>query len=433
MSEENNEKEAEETHDAAQHARAIAENAVESHYEGFYYPPAEEREALEAEVSRRMSGSLLRLRSKSPFFATLALYARVQVRYDLPTAATDGRDVFWNPFFLRTLSPGEADAVLLHEVLHAALLHVIRRGTREPYLWNIACDIVVNGVIAQSAAVGTHAAFTLPKTAVRDTELETLAVEEVYELLLKRGLKEGWVLMMSDLLEDGGAGDGPNDPAKKRAVLTAHWRAAQARATALARMGQGSVPSGMERELGALEPSQLDWRARLWRYMVRTPTDYSGFDRRFIGRGLYLEHLDGESVQVWVGIDTSGSIGFEEMGAFLGEVQGILRSYPHIRCHLFYCDAEAYGPYLLTSDGSSDFPKPVGGGGTSFVPFFEAVEKERASDPNGETAATVCVYLTDGYGDFPKNAPPLDTLWIVTPGGLDLKEFPFGETVRLVG
>ena len=420
-----------ETHNAAEHARAIAENAVESHEE-YYYPPALEREALEAEVNRRMSGSLLRLRSKSPFFATLALYARIRIRYDLPTAATDGRDVFWNPFFLQTLSPGEADAVLLHEVLHAALLHVVRRGTREPYLWNIACDIVVNGMIAGDSA-NTYGDFTLPKSAVHDAELEKLAVEEVYELLLRRGLNEGWVLLMPDLLDGDGEANGPGDPAQKRAVLTAHWRAAQARATALARMGQGTIPAGMERELSALEPSQLDWRARLWRYMVRTPSDYSGFDRRFIGRGLYLEHLDGESVQVWVGIDTSGSIGQEEMGAFLGEVKGILTSYPHIRCNLFYCDAQAYGPYLLTSDGDGDFPKPVGGGGTSFIPFFEAVEAERQRDPNGDTTMSVCIYLTDGYGAFPDTPPPLDTLWIVTAGGLDLNEFPFGETVRLVG
>ena len=420
-------------------AQAIAEGAVYADLlaEAASLPPPDEREALQAEVEKRMSGSLLRLRARAPFFATLALFARIRVRYDLPTAATDGRDVFWNPYFLRTLTTGEADAVLLHEVLHAALLHVVRRGTREPTVWNIACDIVVNGIIAREAARQNHSAyaiFTLPQSAIRDTQLETLAVEEVYEILLKQGLKEGWVLEVPDLLEGEGDGEGGNDPAKKRAVLTAHWRAAQARATTLARMGQGTLPIGMERELDALSPSQLDWRSRLWRYMVKTPTDYAGFDRRFVGRGLYLESLDGEAVQVWVGIDTSGSIGSDEMGAFLGEVQGILRSYPHIKCDLFYCDAEAYGPYTLTSDTTgADFPKPVGGGGTSFVPFFEAVETARSSDPNGDTTTTVCVYLTDGYGEFPANPPPLDTLWIVSPGGLDLNQFPFGETVRLVG
>lgn len=435
---------ANENRNIAADAQAIAEGAVYTNIEAerAALPPPAEREVLEAEVNKRMSGSLLRLRSRAPFFATLALFARIRVRYDLPTAATDGRDVFWNPYFLQTLTPGEADAVLLHEVLHAALLHVVRRGTREPFLWNIACDIQVNGIIAREAARSTngngYANFTLPASAIRDPELETLAVEEIYEILLKQGLKEGWVLEVLDLLngdgEGGSEGGGISDPAKKRAVLTAHWRAAMSRANALVRMGQGTVPAGMERELAALEPSQLDWRARLWRYMVKTPTDYSGFDRRFVGRGLYLESLDGETVQVWVGIDTSGSIGAEEMGPFLGEVVGILQAYPHIKCGLFYCDAQAYGPYTLSSDSGADFPKPLGGGGTSFVPFFEAVEIARQSDPNGgDTTNTVCIYLTDGYGTFPGTPPPLDVLWIVSPGGLDLNEFPFGETVRLVG
>lgn len=48
-------------------------------------------------LERRISTSLLRLRIKSPFFATLAMFARFKASLDLPTAATDGRDVFYNP------------------------------------------------------------------------------------------------------------------------------------------------------------------------------------------------------------------------------------------------------------------------------------------------------------------------------------------------
>ena len=74
------------------HAQAIAEGAVSADFEAEIapLPPLAEREALEAEVNQRMSGSLLRLRTRAPFFATLALFARIRVRYDLPTAATDG-------------------------------------------------------------------------------------------------------------------------------------------------------------------------------------------------------------------------------------------------------------------------------------------------------------------------------------------------------
>lgn len=129
---------------------------------------------------------------------------------------------------------------------------------------------------------------------------------------------------------------------------------------------------------------------------------------------------------MFVAVDTSGSIGDDQMRQFLGEVCGILNAYPHIQGELYYVDATAYGPYAI--EPNSKLPPPVGGGDTSFVPFFDAV---------GETwdgySPGVCVYLTDGYGTFPPEPPELPVLWVVTPGGLGLEQFPFGETVRLLG
>ena len=181
----------------------------------------------------------------------------------------------------------------------------------------------------------------------------------------------------------------------------------------------------MARELGALDTAQLDWRSYLWRYLVKTPSDYTEFDRRFIGRGLYLETLQGESVKVYVAVDTSGSIDDRLLKMFLSEVRGILNSYPHLECELYYADADVYGAYELNPD--SIIPQPQGGGGTSFIPFFNKID----NCWDGMTTA-VCVYLTDGYGTFPDLVPELPVLWVVTPGGLDLSEFPFGETVRLL-
>jgi predicted metal-dependent peptidase len=43
----------------------------------------------------------------------------------------------------------------------------------------------------------------------------------------------------------------------------------------------------------------------------------------------------GESVEVAICIDTSGSIGGDELGAFMGEIQGIFDAYPQIRGRSF--------------------------------------------------------------------------------------------------
>ena len=379
-----------------------------------------------------ISASLLRLRMRSPFFATLALFARFIPTQSIATAATDGKDIYYNPDFLLPLSPSQQDALLLHEVLHAALLHCLRRGVRDSFRWNIAADIVVNGMIMQQGD------FALPEGGVRDPKLEHLSVEEIYELLLEDCK---YNLVNLDLL-DGVPGEGnkkrlsPLDEQlavkfdslseTKKAELESHWRKAMQQATVIARTtNQGKLPAGIKRELDSLDRSQLDWRSYLWRYLVKTPTDYTGYDRRFIGRGLYLETLQGESVKVYVAVDTSGSIDERQLKMFLGEVQGILSSYPHLECELYYADAAIYGPHELNPD--SQIPALQGGGGTSFIPFFNQV----AENWDGMTTG-VCVYLTDGYGYFPENQPQLPVLWVVTPNGLDLAQFPFGEAVRLL-
>ncbi|HEY9838239.1 MAG TPA: VWA-like domain-containing protein [Vampirovibrionales bacterium] len=145
----------------------------------------------------------------------------------------------------------------------------------------------------------------------------------------------------------------------------------------------------------------------------------------FLKEEFVLESLEGESVEVFVAVDTSGSISPQQMQLFVSEVYGIIQAYPHLKGELYYVDAEAYGPYPISPE--QKLPQPVGGCGTSFIPFFNQV-----NDRWDRQNQAVCVYLTDGYGYFPPEPPPLPVLWVVTPGGLNLENFPFGEAVRLL-
>jgi predicted metal-dependent peptidase len=380
-----------------------------------------------------ISASLLRLRMKSPFFGTLAMFARFMPSTTISSAATDGRDIFFNPEFLKSLPSQQQDGVILHEILHAALLHALRLGEREPKLWNIAADIIVNGMIVRQGGI------ELPPGGLRDENLEHLSVEEVYELLRSSGANRHHLANL-DLLSPT-AGDSTkcltvnhapaqNFPQRlernERELLTAHWRQAIQQATAVARTTQwGKLAIETDREFEEIVNPQLDWKSHLWRYLVQTPTDFQGFDRRSIGRGLYLESLQGESVRVYLAIDTSGSVNQSTLDLFMSEVTGILGAYPHLECDLYYVDCEADGPYSIALN--EPLPPAQGGGGTSFVPFFDRVNETW----DGHTQA-ICIYLTDGYGEFPTHIPSLPTLWVVTPGGLDLARFPFGEAVRLI-
>lgn len=410
---------------------------------------------LSEQSEQLISNSRLRMRVKSPFFATLALFAQFKSSYTIDTAVTDGKTVFYNPKYLMSLSAPEQDGLILHEVLHMALLHITRRQHRECQLWNIAADIVVNGLIAEDKN------YELPPQGISKPEWETRSVEEIYELLLKEPNKFKLELLIPDLLNQPLDGpDGENNYQNKTAnyvgdiesnnnllmnsnndnleelltdsikqhhqtELKAYWQNAMQQATIVARStSHGKLPTSIERQFKELQSAQIDWRTYLWRYLVQTPTDFQGFDRRFVSRGLYLETLIGESIQVYVCIDTSGSISDTQMNMFCSELQGILKSYPHIECQLYYADANIYGPYELTIN--DDIPQPIGGGGTSFIPFFEQVEKNR-----NLYLQRVCVYLTDGYGSFPTCKPTLPVLWFVVSGGLNIELFPFGEVVKI--
>jgi predicted metal-dependent peptidase len=357
-----------------------------------------------------ISASVLRLRMKSPFFGTLALFARFVPDSQILTAATDGRDLFFNPEFLQSLPIQHQDGVILHEILHAALSHPARRRERQPELWNIAADIIVNGTILQQSGM------ELPPGSLRDERWENFSVEEVYELL-QLETPNRFQLPDRDLLsvrrDCQQIADGDRS--------AAYWRQALQQAMTIA----GKCPLGIDRELAAILAPQLDWRSYLWRYLVQTPTDFEGFDRRFVGRGLYLETLQCASVRVYVAVDTSGSVKDRQIQLFISEVRGILTAYPHLECSLYYVDCEISEPHLLQAN--SQIPAPVGGGGTSFVPFFDRIEQSW----DGQTQSA-CVYLTDGYGEFPTAIPQVPTLWVVAPGGLDLSLFPFGEAVRLI-
>ncbi len=368
-------------------------------------------------AGKLISGSLMRLRAASPFFSVLSLFAEFRASEGVPTAATDGKTIVYNPSFIGGLPRDQIDGVVLHEVLHAALMHAIRRGTRDPQRWNIAADVVVNGIIAQQKG------FTLIQGAIRSPKLEHLRVEEIYELLEKESdlLKQ----QPQCLLEGHDHGDEGSGTLRRLLELEEHWKRALRQAEAVARSTQqGNLPAGFERLLGQLGQSEIDWRSRLWRFLVRTPTDFSSFDRRFLYRRLYLETLESENVRVFIAVDTSGSIEGKQLDAFLGEVRGILGAYPHLEGELYYADADIYGPCSIHDE--VERPKPKGGGGTSFVPFFEKVGKE---DLNSDG---VCIYLTDGYGTFPSTVPSLPVLWVVTPGGLGDEGFPFGEVARLL-
>lgn len=383
---------------------------------------------------------ILQVRRECSFFGSLMLFAEIETSKSLSTAATDGKKIFFNEKFLKSLSSSQQNALMLHEVLHMALLHVTRRQGRDPHIWNIAADIVVNDLILRNTS------FKLPDGAIINNKFQDKSVEYIYEILLKTKKYEKYDLMINDILHPGSGNqekeeEGKSEIEKETTIqlseeeideIESFWRdkmeilknADQHQLN----NGKGSLPAGIGQEISTILEPEVDWRHALWKYVGKTPADFDDLDRRFIYKGLYLESLLTEAVEVSVCIDTSGSVSDELLKQFAGELKGILRSYPNVKCSLFYADCALNGPYEI--DRIEQMPKAVGRGGTSFVPFFDYLKKHNQENSllgNNK----ISIYFTDGYGDFPESEPENPTMWLVCKDGLESSHFPFGEVVRI--
>tara|TARA_B000000475_G_C15998969_1_gene448125 strand:+ start:146 stop:1321 length:1176 start_codon:yes stop_codon:yes gene_type:complete len=379
-----------------------------------------------------ISKCIIQVKRECQFFGALMLFAKIYADQSVDTAATDGKKILVNEKFLSSLKSSEQNALLLHEVLHMALLHVTRRGQRDPFIWNIAADIVVNDLILRNTK------FKLPDGAVSNKKYTDKSVEYIYEDLLKddkyKKIKfKSWFL---DILDQKKKENEKNEEGKRLTEdeieeVESFWRdklevLKNADQFDSNNKSQGTIPAGMGIEIESILEPEVDWRHALWKYVGKTPADFDDLDRRFFYRGLYLEGLLTEALNVSVCIDTSGSVSDRLLEQFFAELKGILRSYPHVKCNLFYGDTELFGPYPIES--IEEIPKAMGRGGTSFEPFFKYLEK---NDNNLIGSHRVSIYFTDGYGDFPTKEPIDPTMWLVCKDGLESRHFPFGEVVRI--
>ena len=371
---------------------------------------------------------ILQVRKECVFFGALMLFAEVKDTKKISTAATDGLVLYFNEDFLFSLSSSEQNALMLHEVLHMALLHVSRRESRDPHIWNIAADIVVNDLIQRNTN------FKLPKGAIIDNQFRDKSVEYIYEKLLKDESFKSYKLAIADIATqiEGERSNAVVDTEIANVdEIEGYWKdKLEILKNIYSGDGsdtQGSLPGGISQEINSILEPEVDWRHALWKFVGKTPADFDDIDRRFIYKGLYLEGLLTESIELSVCIDTSGSISGALLDQFIGELQGILRSYPHVKCNLYWADTEVFGPYELSK--IEDLPSALGFGGTSFVPFFNKVKKDSIQDFMNNNR--VSIYFTDGYGDFPDHIPNDPVMWLVSKDGLETNQFPFGEVIRI--
>jgi predicted metal-dependent peptidase len=395
--------------------------------------PKVDREVREQLITARV-GLLL----KASFFGNLATRLKL-VNADewCPTAATDGRNFYYNSRFIKMLKPKEIEFLFGHEVLHCVYDHFGRRGDRDPQLFNIANDFAVNADLIKHR-VGEKIT-SVP--CLHDPKYDGMSSEEIYDLLYENAEKIDIGALLDKMIDehldgegDDGDGEGgdqegkgkgrPKLSAEERQQIKDEIKEAMLAAAATVD-GAGNLPAGVKRLIQDMTEPKMDWRELLRMQLESTiKSDYTwmrasrkGWHMDAVMPGMKLDPM----IDIAIALDASGSISEKMLKDFLGEIQGIMDSFPAYRIHVITFDTDAYNPAQYDSDNLEDICdyEVKGGGGTDFDCIFKYL-KDNEIEPKR------LVVFTDGYpfGSW-GDENYADTVWILH--GTTTIEPPWGQ------
>jgi predicted metal-dependent peptidase len=417
------------------------------------------RAADTAAVRTKLEAARTRLILDQPFVGALLLHLPLTPAAHCPDIATDGMRLYFNPGFIAPLDLRRTQFLLAHQALHCALGHVWRRGERSRARWDLACDYAVNIMLADEGMLP-------PPGALLESRYRGMAAEEIYPLLpvdeaeRRATLDSHWfdrarlafgVSAYAGASSAAGQGDEAAAAASEIAGDAQEWddAAAHARrhpgaptlidpmsADELAQRWQmrlamaaqqasraGRLSTSFQRLLGRMLQPVLPWHALLARHVIERARDDYSLQRPSRREGdAVLPRLHSGEIDLVVVIDTSGSIGAEQLGAFAAEIDA-LKGQARARVTLHACDERmaADGPWVFEPWQPIVMPGSLeGGGGTDFRPAFEWVEAQHARPD-------LLVYFTDAEGEFPPSPPPYPVIWLVKgPASV-----PWGERIQL--
>ena len=380
---------------------------------------------------------------KAPFFGNMATRMQlIDASEWCPTAATNGRNFYYNVDFVKKLSVKKLEFLFGHEICHCVFDHFGRVGSRDRQLSNIAQDFAVNQILVDER-IGEK--ITEVKICY-DPKYRGLAWEEIYDELYEKAEKipmDQLLKQLGDLLDEhinedgnspgkegdkegkGGKGGMPGMTKEEAQQIRDEIKEAMIQSAAAA--GAGKVPAGIQRMIKDMTEPKINWRDLVRQEIqsiIRNDYSFTRPNRKSMHSGAILPGMkEATTIDIGISIDMSGSIGTEDATTFLSEIKGIVDQYEDFKINLWCFDTEIYNHQEFSQDNSEDLfdYEPEGGGGTDFEANWEFM-KEQGIQPKK------FIMFTDGYpcggwGD----EDYCDTIFIVK--GNTSAEAPFGQTV----
>ena len=350
-------------------------------------------------------------------FAGVMMIGISAIKDDCPTAYTNGRDEYYGRAFVDDLTDPEFRGLILHENYHKLWRHLITwmwMFMENPKLANMACDYVINLIIHLENRDGFA---VLPKGALLDERFANMSAAQVYKILKQE---------QEDSPDDSDQGEGEGNGAG----LDEHdWEGAQEmsadeqrelaqeidQAIRQGALTAGKVGSGGNRAIDQLLQPEVNWREVLREFITETcrgndDSTWRQPSRRHLAMGILRPSGITERVgELVIAIDTSGSIGQQELTKCLSEIKGVCDTVRPESIRILYwdtkvCAEEVYGVHGTPLEQLTQTTKPAGGGGTMVQCVPDYIQKNNIN-------AQAVIVLTDGYlgGDWGAWTMPL--LW----------------------
>ena len=389
-------------------------------------------------VKEKLITARVKMLLNHPFFGNLATRMKLVESSDwCPTAATNGRDFFYNTEFVEKLTVNELQFLIGHELLHAIYDHIDRISGRDPRLSNIAQDYCVNADLIK------HNVGEGPKNVdyLYDIKYQGWSFEEVYDDLVENAEQLDTDALLDKLLDEHletqntedmsgtntsnkqGKSGPPTLTKEERQQIKDELKNAVLQAAQTA--GSGNVPSGVKRILEELTEPKMNWRELL--DMGIESTIKSDFTFQRPGRKSW--HMDAimpgmipeTTIDICVAVDSSGSVNEKMVKEMFSEIKGIMSSYTEFRLHLWCFDTDVHNPKIFTAENLDEITEYdlQGYGGTEFMCNWEFMK-------NNDIEPSLLVVFTDGYpwGEWGEESY-CDTLFIIH-GNSNIQP-PFGN------
>jgi len=402
----------------------------------------EELKHLRAEVIDKIVVARVGLLLRHPFFGNMA--TRLQIKECdewCPTAATDGRNLFFNTEFFSKMTSKEIEFVIAHEILHCVFDHMTRREDRDPQLHNIACDYIVNNTLVRDNIGDKPKAVQI----FQDWKYDGWSSEAVYDDIYKKGKEQ--MEQLGKLLDEhidwekgestgGGGQDDKDNKNKKKGPTYSKEEMEQIKneikesmMSAAQAAGAGNCPAEIERIIKEFTEPKMNWRELLQQQIqsvIKNDYTFARPSRKGWHSGVILPGTNyDDTIDICIAIDTSGSIMNEQVEDFLGEVQSIMDQYKDYNIKIWCFDTDVHNEQDYNASGESlDSYKIGGGGGTDFQANWEYMKEN-------DIVPKKFIMFTDGYTwDGWGEEDYCDTVFVINGHHDKNMEAPFGTTVH---